>query len=183
VGEAYVLEKSGDADGAFRLGRQVFLDLIAERTDEAANKTIDYVARRTSEIAFRSHGLFRPKAEEFVRDLFAEEIFTDETLALIRALEQPKTADLFAHALQIEALYRDYDEPFACFVNYRVLARDKEAAAAFARRFEERCGANDVRVRQEEIEQLDRHEGTAHAGVCWRSGRMSFPAEEFGTDE
>lgn len=33
----------------------------------------------------------------------------DETLALIRALEQlpPETAALFVHALQIEALYRD----------------------------------------------------------------------------
>jgi tetratricopeptide (TPR) repeat protein len=183
VAEAYILEKSGDAVGAFRLGRHVFLDLIAERTDDASNKALDYVARRISEIALRSHDQFPAEAEEFVGDLFAEEIFTDETLVLIRALEQPKTSDLFAHALQIEALYRDQDEPFACFVNYRVLARDKEEAAAFAQRFEERCGANDVCVRLEEVEQLDACEGPTHAGVCWRSGRMSFPADEFGTDD
>jgi hypothetical protein len=48
--------------------------------------------------------------------------------------------DLFAHALQFEALY--------------VLVRDKEEAAAFARRFEELA-----------------------------LGPHSFPAEELGTDE
>ncbi|HLL21619.1 MAG TPA: tetratricopeptide repeat protein [Kofleriaceae bacterium] len=192
ISEGYVLEESGDVAGAFRHGRQVFLELLDEPSDDDFDSSsVEYVAGAVARSASRVRDELGSEVAAFVDDVIAAEVFTHDTLALIRALEHPEEADLRVYFVQVEALYANGGEPFGCFVNYRVLARDAAAAATHARQFEARCGADEVRVvddetheietQESETQEIDACEEPSHPGVDGRSHRMTFPASELGT--
>jgi Flp pilus assembly protein TadD len=173
MAEALVLEDAGDPVAGFNLARQLFLDLADESSDD--EDALNYVACEVLCIASRNELIADARA--FVEPLFEAEAFAPDVLERLRWLESAQESDLIDFCVRIDALYRQLPDPFGCIVTYRVFARDPEHAAACACAFETRCGADEVRAL--EVEPVEPCGEQARAGVAWRSGRHTYPADEF----
>ncbi|MBE7463346.1 MAG: tetratricopeptide repeat protein [Planctomycetes bacterium] len=195
LARAYLAEQEGAAWQGWEacqraVERAAELSEAAEHDESAADPA---PAAACAALWYAVRNRLADHAKPFVEQLFEHQLFDENILGALRALEGtrcPKARDF--HVLLEGELPPEMDEeqrndPFeradvesdACrfFRSYRVWAEDSDQAGRFALEFERRCGGRALEVGAVEQQEETRE---AHLGVAWCSEAWIY---EEGDDE